>query len=201
MDSPLIAAGDFDLFQVGIIALFVIGGFIKWLWENRQLSHEADQRNAPVEAEEQRLRDEAWRKQTGQGQRPVPPPIPTSSSWDELRKAWNELKDAARSGQAPAPAARPPVRPSQTPKQPPPPRRGSVREAVTPAPAKPAAAVPAVLADSAPAAPGVEHRPASSLLSTLQNLRHDPALLRQAILMQEILGPPKALQSSTEPAI
>jgi hypothetical protein len=32
-------------------------------------------------------------------------------------------------------------------------------------------------------------------------MRGDPALLRQAILMQEILGPPKALQTSDEPAI
>jgi len=58
-----------------------------------------------------------------------------------------------------------------------------------PAPAFSAVAAPVVPKASAPA-------PAGGLLSSLQNLRRDPALMRQAILMQEILGPPKALQSS-----
>jgi hypothetical protein len=39
------------------------------------------------------------------------------------------------------------------------------------------------------------------MLVNLQAMRRDPALMRQAILMQAILGPPKALQTTHEPAI
>lgn len=75
MDSILIAARDFDPTQVAIVVIFVLAGFIKWLWENWQLKREAGRREQPIDPEEQRLRDEAWRRQIGQGQgqpRPAP---------------------------------------------------------------------------------------------------------------------------------
>jgi hypothetical protein len=43
--------------------------------------------------------------------------------------------------------------------------------------------------------------PEGSILALMHNLRRDPALMRQAILMQEVLGPPKALQNSGDLAI
>jgi hypothetical protein len=204
---PILMRSDFDPVQVAIVVLAVIIGFIKWLWEGWQQKREAAKREVPPDPEEQRRRAAAWRKQTGQN---VPPPIPQSpspapaSSWGELRKAWAELKDAAReaqtsSRQAPAPA-QPARRPPPVPQQ-----HQPVRSAVAAAPAAqpdpatmnvmlpPAAAVtaPMVVRTATP----------NSMLTKLRGLRRDPALMRQAILMQEILGPPKALQTSNGPAI
>lgn len=202
---PILMSGDFDPFQVAIIVIFVIAGFIKWVWENWQASQVGKHTAPQIDPEEQRLREEAWRKQTGQS---APPPIPQrhasaspsgSSTWDELRKAWAELKEAARQAQAPA---QPPPVPQRSP------RRGTVRAALA-APLTPPADVPkrSVLQPSQPAVPltapetAAPKAAAGSFLGTLQHLRKDPALMRQAILMQEILGPPKALQTSADPAI
>jgi len=226
---PLLAASDFDPFQIAIIGIALLASFLKWLWENWRTKSDAAQRDfTPPDPEEQRLRDEAWRRQMGQGSGTPVPPQPTqhrpsappvaSSSWDELRKAWNELKDAARQGQN-QPPLRPtaPVEPLRQPqaRQQPPPRRGSVAATLSAAEAKLAAARDAATAAEAKlaaqsssaaasfaATPVVERRGGNStvFLGGLQNLRHDPALLRQAILLHEILGPPKALQSSTDPA-
>lgn len=168
--------------------------------------------------------------QGGQSPAPAPPqrraPAPPSA-WDELRKAWDELKETARQAQnpqQPPPRTQPqPLRPTRTPeplRQPPSqpraqpqqaaPKRGSVGASLSAAEAKLAATREAAAAASAAAAqlsapsasPVVERRGGSGagLLGTLQNLRHDPALMRQAVLLQEVLGPPKALQSSGDPA-
>lgn len=216
MPSVFLAAGDFDPIQIAIVVLFVIGGFIKWVWENWQAKREDDRRGKTVDPEEKRLRDEAWRRQTGQARRATPPPVPAPDTWGELRKAWNELKEAARQSQEPAsppvtsrPVGPPPLRQTRPQPEPPPPRRGSVRATLTAAEAKLAAAAaerapaavaptPAVLSQPATV---VEQRPASPFLISLQNLRGNPALMRQAIVMHEVLGPPKALQSSGDAAI
>lgn len=215
-----LAASDFDPFQAAIIGIALLAGFIKWLWENWRMKSDAAQRDStPPDPEEQRLRDEAWRRQMGQGggsppqPRPAPPPV-APSAWDELRKAWEELKETARQPQPqPQPPALPPRQPQSQARQQPQPafqKRGSVGACLSAAEAKLAAAREAAAAASAAAAqravpsapPSVERRgaPAGALLASLQNLRHDPALLRQAVLLHEILGPPKALQSSTDPA-
>ncbi len=189
---PILLRGEFDPFQVAIIVIAVIAGFIKWLWENWQLKREAASRDTPVDAEERRLREAAWRKQTGQGQ---PPPIPTvtvPSPWEELRKAWKELQETGR--QSPAPAL--PVKPATPPPMP------TQRQV-----ARTAQPVPTVSAVMQPAAVTSEtyfpqqKTTTVSVLAALHNLRREPALMRQAILMHEILGPPKALQSSADFAI
>lgn len=226
MPAPHLAASDFDPFQAAIIVIALLAGFIKWLWENWRMKNDAAQRDfTPPDPEEVRRREEAWQKQMGQGagqgspspQRRGPPAPP--SAWDELRKAWDELKETAKQAQNPA---QPPPRPQQQrphsqPATPPqrqpylqPPKRHSVGADLAAAEAKLAATREAAAVIAAAAAerrapsapPMVERRggPTSPLLASLQNLRHDPALLRQAVLLHEILGPPKALQSSTDPA-
>lgn len=196
--------GDFDPFQVAIIVIFVLASFIKWLWENWQLKREASQREMPTDPEEQRLREAAWRKQTGQsgGQPPpIPPPVIAASPWEELRKAWKELQEAAKPSPPPVPTARP----SQSA---PPPLASQQRPQSVRTQSQPASVPPATVAS--PPAPTVvakeiyfpqQKNTSVSMLTTLRSLRSDPVLMRQAILMQEILGPPKALQTSGDLAI
>ncbi|MGV3659690.1 MAG: hypothetical protein ACO1TE_05890 [Prosthecobacter sp.] len=233
MRTFFLAASDFDPFQAAIIGIALLAGFIKWLWENWRMKSDAAQRDfTPQDPEELRRREEAWQRQVGPGQgqggQQQPPPPPrrappvAPSAWDELRKAWDELKETARQTQNPEAQPRPkpqsqtlrptgsaePLRPQRQPQQAP--RRGSVGASLSAAEAKLPATREAAAAASAAAAqralpsapPMVERRggPSAALLGTLQNLRHDPALLRQAVLLHEILGPPKALQSSTDPA-
>jgi len=204
MQPFLMRGGDFDPFQIAIIVIFVLASFLKWLWENWQVKREAARRDVPVDPEEQRLREAAWRKQTGQSG-DLPPPVPpaAASPWEELRKAWKELQEAAK----PAPPA-PAVRPSQSA---PPPLAAQRRQAQQRVPPVRSPAVPesAALKVATPAPVVVaqetyfpqQKTTTVSVLTALHNLRRDPALMRQAILMQEILGPPKALQTSGGPAI
>lgn len=192
---PLLMSSGFDPFQIAIIVIFVIGGFLKWLWENWMQNRAAPRQVPPPTAEEQRLRDDAWRRQTGQLR---PPPIPqpasspVSSPWSEVRKAWAEIKEAARQSQMPSrPTQR--HRVAQVPQASPPPAKA------LPPPAE--FAKTTSIPSSAASPPVVMRAPSGALLLSLQNLRHESALMRQAILMREVLGPPKALQTSTDPSI
>jgi FtsZ-interacting cell division protein ZipA len=212
---PLLLSSDVDPFQVAIIVIAVLAGFVKWLWETWQQKTGAAPA-PPPDPEEQRLREAAWRKQTGQSSAapPRPAPVAAPSAWDELRKAWKELQETAKSSQAPAQPRRqlPPAQ-RQQPQRPPPPlpaqRQQAQRQRQQPARTAAAVEVPTLAAVKAPPVtaepPAVvlskPAAPAGSILANLRQLRQDPALMRQAILMQEILGPPKALQSSRDLAI
>jgi hypothetical protein len=212
---PLLLSSDVDPFQVAIIVIAVLAGFVKWLWETWQQKTGAAPA-PPPDPEEQRLREAAWRKQTGQSSAapPRPAPVAAPSAWDELRKAWKELQETAKSSQAPAQPRRqlPPAQ-RQQPQRPPPPlpaqRQQAQRQRQQPARTAAAVEVPTLAAVKAPPVtaepPAVvlskPAAPAGSILASLRQLRQDPALMRQAILMQEILGPPKALQSSRDLAI
>lgn len=201
---PLLLSSDFDPFQAAIIVIALLAGFVKWLWESWQQRREAA---PPQMTEEQRqLREAAWLKQTGQSTAPAPPPPPAPPSpWDELRKAWKELQETAKQAQSPArpaqPAspAKPATRPPPVPQQRHQPARAAAPVVPTPPPAVVAVTVPAVAAKET-YYPQQKTTP-GSVLAAVQNLRRDPALMRQAILMQEILGPPKALQTSGDLAI
>lgn len=190
--TPLLSA-QFD-FQGVVIILALIFSFLKWVWENWQEKRASAQSQAPKDPTEQRLREVAWRKQTRQS---APPPIPTTppppstppSAWNELRKAWQDMQEVS---QPPPKSTRPPKVPLQRS------QAARTQPAVPASPAVPVAvAAPPVVMQSKASLPPAT----SSFLATLQHLRRDPALMRQAILMQEILGPPKALQSSRDFAI
>ena len=197
----MLMRSDFDPVQVAIIVMAVIFGFIKWLWENWQQRRDSAPAAEDIDPEERRLREAAWRKQTGQGGAPPVPQVPSEpvpSPWAEVRKAWEELKEATQRPSVPA-GPKPPSRP------PPVPQQRSARQAVAAVPARGMselstkgwenrAPVPMPAAETLPPA-------GESMVAKLQGMRRDPVLLRQAILMQEILGPPKALQTCTEPAI
>ena len=202
---PLLLSSDFDPFQAAIIVIAVLAGFVKWLWENWQ--QQGTTPAPPPDPEEQRLREAAWRKQTGQSSAPPPlPPVAVPSAWDELRKAWKELQETAKQAQAPAqPRAQRAMSAQRQPQRQP---QSQPARVLGSRPVPAAAAVPAAVAQvqavaSAPPAvvTPMAAAPVGSMLATLRHLRRDPALMRQAILMQEILGPPKALQSSRDFAI
>ena len=196
---PLLLSADFDPFQAAIIVIALVAGFVKWLWENWQMRRQSAP--PPMTEEQRQLREAAWLKQTGQKAPPLPPPPAAPSAWDELRKAWKELQETAKQAQAPVRPAKP-VRPAASTSKPPPvpqQRQPMVRTSAPVAPASP----PVVAAEATVPAPVAKeaYSPQQkttnvSVLAALQHLRRDPALMRQAILMQEILGPPKALQTS-----
>lgn len=201
MNTNLLHA-EVDGFQVAIIVLAVIFSFLKWLWEQwRGNKGQAD--SASTDEVERQLREAAWRKQTGQQPPPLQPQVPvrpasptvaprpmadpppsSASPWEEIRKAWRELREAAQTQQQKPPATPPLSRQqAQRPRQAPPPPVSAAPASIPTAPAITATALPHV------AQPAV-----SPLLQSLRNLRNDPAAMRRAIILNEVLGPPKALQ-------
>lgn len=189
--QPILLSTQFD-FQGVVIIIALIAGFVRWLWENWQQRQEASKRAAPPDPEEQRLREAAWRRQTGQGAPPPLPPPAAPSPWTELREAWKQLQETA---QETAPA---PVRQTRPAAAPPLPQQRHKAARAQPAPVAEAAVPATMIAETYLPPPRAAVSP---VLTALRQLRHDPALMRQAIVMQEILGPPKALQTSGGPAI
>lgn len=184
--------GDFDPLQIAIVVLFLVGSFVKWLWDNWQT------RQNSGTSRDSESSDSPGGIRRGGG----PPPMPARPSpFDEWRKAWKEIQEAARQPQTAAPSSRRPAVP--------PPLRQQARQAAPVAavqsavtsvrPAEVPAAPPAPSAVASPSV--VAKAPPGALLTSLRNLRHDPVLMRQAILMRDVLGPPKALQTPADPAI
>jgi hypothetical protein len=174
MNANLLHA-EFDGFQVAIIVLAVIFSFVKWLWEQWRGKAKAQEIPEPAEPIK---RDQQW----------PPPAVP--SQWDELRKAWKELREVSK-GQSttppPIPTRAQPVKQAA--------RRDAMTRQQAPKPVLPAA--PPIMAPvmSAPATVTVSKAPVSPLLASLRALRQDPVAMRRAIILNEVLGPPKALQA------
>lgn len=192
--TPILMRGDFDPLQIAIVVLFLIGSFVKWLWENWQAKRSG---GMPEDLESESLREDARRRDGPPVSPPLTPAAP--SPLDEWRRAWKEIQEAARPAQ-PAPPP-PPARRSAAP----PPLRQQRRPAASAAQTATVSAPPATLKVAPPQPAAVSPQAGvaanTTLLRALQQLRRDPALMRQAILMREILGPPKALQTSADPAI
>jgi len=188
-------------------------GFVQWLWGLlKQKLEENERRNAPPLSEEERAaREEAWRRQiqpVESAPRPSPKaPPPIHDPWASVRDVFEQAKEEARKAQAPSPAE-PPLLPSRPASAPQRTRPGTVRAEVRPPP-------PTVLADSFPASPVKTVTPpvffappalpphvsrATADPFKLGGLLLNPAAARQAVLLREILGPPKALQSSQDSA-
>lgn len=200
LPTPILA--EVDGFQIAIIVLAVIFGFIKWLWEQwtGKRSEELPERLEQEEVDRQ-LREAAWRQQTGQNAPPLPapppPPVnPTPSPWQEIRKVWQEARQAAEQQTKPAPAQNRPTAQKprytaparETPKTPPAAPKSPATTSAAPSPEiilkpQPATSAPAV----------VSRPPVGAMLESLRALRTDPAAMRRAIVLGEVLGPPKAL--------
>ena len=187
--TPNVLHAEVDTFQVALIVLAVIFSFIKWLWEQwtGHKSSEAGLEEA-ADAQEERLRriqEAASRRAAAPSQPPPipssPPPVP-AAPWEEIRKAWKEVREAAQAQKQLQP---PPLTAAQK-------RQIESRKpAPPPPPAKAPAPAPVVVASAPPASvtKGIE----SPIMASLRSLRHDPAAMRRAIVLGEVLGPPKAL--------
>lgn len=179
--TPTVLHAEFDYFQAAIIVLAVIYSFVKWLWETWTGERQA---NEILERQEKARETRRDIKPPAQPAKPPPlpqKPLPTiTPPWEELRKAWKEIREAKVQPAKPAPVTR-----SSPAKR---------QAAPTPAPAPPIQAPIATSAQQHPITAGhPTPTPANSLLGTLHQLRGNPAAMRQAIILSEVLGPPKAL--------
>ncbi len=194
----------------------------------KQGQEEAERRKADLPSPEERAaREQAWRRQveqTGQPPRPSPKASPPLNPWDTVRDVVEQIKEEAR--KAKSPAAPPPI--PQRPSSPPPPtsrpRSYTVRAELRPTPVPPptpaapfptapvttapvtttSASTPPVFFAQPPTPAKLSPSPDQTLprsrpeFNGLRQLLQTPATLRQAVLLREILGPPKALQSAED---
>ncbi|SKB03177.1 hypothetical protein SAMN02745166_03792 [Prosthecobacter debontii] len=202
---------DIDPVQIIIIVIAMGAGFLQWLWGLiQQKLEEGKRQNMPLSEEERAAREAAWKQQTQQERTYRPPtqaPTPTYNPWETVRDVFEQ---ARRAQESPAPPQRPTSPPPPLPQSqrtPPGTVRADLRPAPPPVPSKsepfPVTAKPAKMATppvffDAPIKPPLATRQKSEAASpySLKDLLHNPAAARQAILLREILGPPKALQSS-----
>lgn len=202
---------EIDPVQIIIIVIAMGAGFIQWLWGlMKQKLEESERRNAPpLSTEERARREEAWKKQIQQsGQTPRPSPKstpPPPAAWDTVREVFEKIQEESRKARQPPhqPVTQPAARPVSQPTRSASAMRGTVRAETRP-PAPPVPEPPPLPAHSPlVAVPAQPHLAAVSSPSSdnadtqaLRRLLKTPASLRQAVLLKEILGPPKALQSS-----
>jgi hypothetical protein len=184
---------DLDIGQVLIIAIAMIAAFVQWVWKLIQESKAARERVRPQQREHSSANVDPEVPQ------PPPMPIPGGGVWD-LVETFKEEMRKAQAGLEPEKAPRP---------RPPIPERPRV---VVPPPPSPPAPVSAPVSATAPkAAPAVPEivlpKPIPAFAATATS-KDDSVVLRmnlmnldalkQAIILREILGPPKALQTPSE---
>jgi hypothetical protein len=184
---------DLDIGQVLIIAIAMIAAFVQWVWKLIQESKAARERVRPQQREHSSANVDPEVPQ------PPPMPIPGGGVWD-LVETFKEEMRKAQAGLEPEKAPRP---------RPPIPER---RRVVVPPPPSPPAPVSAPVSATAPkAAPAVPEivlpKPIPAFAATATS-KDDSVVLRmnlmnldalkQAIILREILGPPKALQTPSD---
>jgi hypothetical protein len=220
MFTPPLA--ELDPVQIIIVVIAMMGGFFQWLWNLIQQSRsEAERRRAgPPTDEEKALREDAWKRQTQGG--PTPPrqsparpsptatPPPMNDPFSTVRELFEQVKREAMQGQnPPQPAAPPPMRQRKSASAT---RRGTVAAEVTAPPYQPGARRGSVRAETSTAVvtepPVIPTQPAAAEPTASRTtpppawatLLNSPAGLKQAFVLREILGPPKALQTATDSA-
>jgi hypothetical protein len=194
---------EIDPIQIAIIVIAMLGGFVQWIWSLiKQSQEEAARAKAPPSTEEQKLREAAWKKQVQAPNSPPPPPLPQplapqapttpNDPWAAAKEIFDQIKKEA-AGQTQLPPMTP-QRPASAKKAP----------AYVP-PALPTPQVVTVAPVILPSAPITHATPAAKAasdrqdgLELLKGMLASPASIRQAVLMREILGPPKALQTSAD---
>jgi len=193
---------EIDPVQIVIIVIAMAAGFVQWLWGLFQQNKAERQRGMqPAEADEEieKLREEAWRKQVAGESAPskpspqAPRPVSDDNPWTVIREIMEKAQEATK--QATPPPLPPPVqtRPPALERQPAAPR--SAKEAPPPprTPALPAAPIP-----PSRAFPVTSRARSQGSAALFAKQLSRPESIRQAILMREILGPPKALQSPAD---
>ncbi|MFM2168687.1 MAG: hypothetical protein RIS79_3058 [Verrucomicrobiota bacterium] len=182
MTPPLLHA-EVDTFQVAIIVLAVIFSFVKWLWE-QWTGNKSSMPDYDEEPEQPALAPPSRRNASSSQPPPIPlsPPPVAAAPWEELRKAWREVREAAQAQKQPQPrtvaaAARRPT--------------SSRKQVEAASPQLPVASAPVTVPSVPPAT--VQTSVPNTMLFSLRSLRHDPAAMRRAIVLSEVLGPPKAL--------
>ncbi len=186
---------DFDFGKVAFIVIAMIAAFVQWVWKGIQESRERKKFEQEASPEHRTLREVSRDKQVLLSERhlpesrPAPPVVPPAT----LRGAFEQIKEELRKAQELAKPAPPPL-PGSTPRRTPPPAVG--RAMPSPAPLSPspplAKIAPEALARVEPAASSRDD------FAGLRMLLMEPKALRNAVLLREILGPPKALQSSSD---
>ena len=197
---------DIDWGQVIFLILFVVVGFFRWLGNLIQQQKEAKERPTILTPEERALREAVWRRQTASEPSPIPAPSPTSAApppdpFAEIKDLFKQIKE---SNQPPPRQTQPPPPLPVRPNSPSPSRTPQPQNAVPPpVPALPKQPPTPTLANAFPTSNFVDRsfteavahrdrRTADSLMRLRMDLR-SPLSLRRAIVIREILGPPKAL--------
>ena len=177
MHTAILAAHapEFDLSRVIFVIMVLLGGFFQWVmnwWKKKRAESEA-MRQPPPTPEELQAREKAWELQTGAG---VPAPLQPAARnpLEDLLKKFREIA-APEIVVAPVPVQLSP-----------PPRAVAAVEV-------PKHVSTHAKVSSAPAAI-VQQRPRHPLAVKLAAIGG----LRQAVVLREILGPPKALQTADD---
>lgn len=182
---------DIDIGQVLIIAIAMIAAFVQWVWKLIQDGKEARER-ARRQQERARLGRDNSAGEASESPAtpplPVPPPsVPKGGIWD-LVEALKEEMRKAQEGPVEVPAPPPiPVRPPEQRRVPTPP----APPAIPASRPTPIAASPTVAPLSAAhVSKNTVRDGAVDIRASVMNLD----ALKQAIILNEVLGPPKALQ-------
>lgn len=169
-----------DLEQVIFIIMLLIGGFFQWVmnwWKKKQAEAELS-RQPPPTPEEVQARENAWLDQIGVEEK-VPPPLIARNPLEELLESFRQMAEPE-----PVPAPSVPLPPSPVQR---------VVPQLVPMPEGPKILQSPVATPSAPAEI-VRHRPRHPLAEKLAAIGG----LRHAIVLREIIGPPKALQRADD---
>jgi hypothetical protein len=205
---------EIDPIQIAIIVIAMGVGFVQWLWGLiKQTQEEKNRQNTSLSPEERAAREQAWRDQIeGQKQEQPAPRAPTSTPppadpWGNVKDIFEKIKEEARKAQEqqnqPPSTRQQRPQPAQSMRQQPTPpalpRKTKAPEPVAAPPAPVVVARPQPQVASDMAAQGLSSRreqDPKGLLAFLQT----PNALQQAVLLREVLGSPKALQSSQDSA-
>lgn len=186
---------DFDFGKVAFIVIAMIAAFVQWVWKSIQESKERQKSQQEDDSEPRTLREMTSQKQTPPMRRatsetrsapnvPSAPSVSPTNLWD----AFEHIKQEMRKAQEQAEPVPPPL--PVSPRRVTPPAMSRAVQSPPPAPLvkQPAQVVARV-------EPAVSSR---DDFASLRGLLMNPQALRNAVLLREILGPPKALQSSSE---
>ena len=197
---------DFDWGRILFVVVALGIGFLQWLWnlfqQSRQRRTGDDEEPEYEDPEIRRMREEAWERQTREPSSPPPinrpPPAAQPDPWGGLRELLEEVKGPV-TAETPPPQQRPTPATMRRIAPPPPPL--PVVEAPPPPTRAELSMEAARLSLAFEKSSKVHVRRSGSSTDVGSGLMADlrrPEALRRAIVVREVLGPPKALQTSSD---